>query len=189
MSAISDAYYDLHTLRQSVATLSASPAVPTSIIVPVASATLAEFTNDIFMDHDRLPPMQPFTIGSETVNGHDLNSEFMYVCMNQYASGTFHLLGESGLFSIGFSTLAINPTTPDFGVDVIHPSLGFSGNTLTLKGIEQRSVFLAKGDFFRVFCTLPQGAPNHTLDGMLSNFTITRLSRNEWLNHPVSFPT
>jgi hypothetical protein len=38
-------------------------------------------------------------------------------------------------------------------------------------------VFFGKGDSFRVLCTLPQGAQQHSLDGQRSNFAITRLSR------------
>jgi hypothetical protein len=164
--------------------MSSASSTPASIIVPVASTTLAEYTNSILMDHDRLPTMQPFTFGSETVNGHDLNGEFVYVCGNQFAAGTFQVVGDSGLFSLGFATLAVTPSIPDMGVDVFHPD--GSSFTFTLKPFEQRSVFLAKGDYFRVFCTLPEEAESHTLDGLLSNFVITRLSKNVDYTHPIS---
>lgn len=155
-----------------------------SIVCPVASATLSEFTNDIFMDHDRLPPMSTFTIaGDQTVNGHDLAGELVYICAAQFGAGSFYLVGESGLFTVGFASLVVSPEVPDIVLSVTRPD--FSGYSIVLKGCEQKSIFLAKGDAFRMQCTLPQGAPAHALDGALSNFTVTRVSTNAGFVHPV----
>lgn len=189
MSTIPELYYYMLSMKRALTNRSSQSATPTSIICPVASATLAAYTNDIYMDHDRLPPMRPFTIGTETVNGHDLQSEFVYICRYQFAQGTFHLVGESGLFSVGFATLALYPTIPhvDIGLEIVRPD-GFS-HALTLKGCEQRSVFLGKGDYFRLFCTLPEESEAFTLNGLASNFTITRLSKNTGYAHPAPVPT
>lgn len=184
MATIPDIYNKLVFLRRNLSTVaSQSGQSSSSIIVPVASATLSAYTNSIYMDHDRLPPMQPFTIGTETVNAHDLNSEFMYICMSQFSEGSFYLVGDSGLFSLGFSTLAITPSTPAIIVDVIRPD--FTTYSFTINGCEQRSVFLAKGDSFRMLCTLPEETETHTLNGLMSNFTITRTSKNAGYTHPL----
>lgn len=176
---------DITVTASNVQLLMDAPSVPRSIVVPVMSTTLSAFTNDIFMDHNRLPSMEEFRIGENTVNAHNLgNNEFMYVCYNQYAQGTFHLIGEPGLFSLGFSTLVVSPDpVPDMGIDIVRQNSG--SYAITLKRFEYRNVFLGQGDFFKVFCTLPEGASSQSLDGLMSNFTITRLSRNTGYSHPV----
>lgn len=183
MSTIPDLYNNAIALRRVTTQLAQNMSVSASIVCPVASTTLSAYTNDIYMDHDRLPLMQSFTIGSETVNGHDLNSEFVYICRYQYAQGTFHLVGDAGLFSLGFSTLAITPSIPAFGLEVVRKD--WSSYTTTLTGCEQKSLFLGKGDFFRLLCTLPEDTETLTLDGLMSNFTITRLSKNTGYSHPI----
>lgn len=165
-------------LRQ--AAVASSAALPASIVCPVATATLSEYTNAILMDHDRLPPMQEVTIGPagapHTVNGHALASEFVYICAAQYGAGSFYLLGESGLFSVGFASLAITPEVPPITLVVTRPD--FSSYSIALDGCEHASIFLTKGDAFNLYCTLAQGAPDHELYGLASRFTITRLSKN-----------
>lgn len=183
MSSLPYLVGNISTINRAVTSLTENQS-PSSIVCPVASATLAAYTNDIYMDHDRLPPMKSFTFGSETVNGHDLNGDFVYICRYQYGQGTFHLIGDSGLFTIGFATLAVTPEVPEIGVEVTRPD--WSTYTFTLNNCEQRSVFLAKGDFFRMFCTLPADAENHQLNGTMSNFIITRVSKNTKYTHPMN---
>jgi hypothetical protein len=166
---------------------SGGAATPSSIVVPVMSTTLSAFTNNIFMDHPRLPPMQEFTIGDTTVNAHSLgNDEFMYVCYNQFAQGAFHLIGAPGLFSLGFSSLAVSPgPVPDMIVDVIRSDMS-SSFSMILRPYEHRNVFLGQGDSFRVLCTLPEDAESQALDGLQSRFVITRISRNPDYTHPIT---
>lgn len=184
MSSIPYIVSNISTLNKTVATINgAQSSTPASVIVPVASTILSAFTNDIFMDHNRLPTMQSYTFDSQTVNGHDLG-DFVYICYNQYAQGTFQLVGDSGLFTLGFADLVVTPNIPDMTLQVVRPAKDFSTSTFTLKPYEQRSVFMTKGDYFRIFCTLPEDTDAHTLDGFSSNFAITRVSKNTNYTHP-----
>ena len=123
---------------------------PISTTVPVQTKS---FLNDtiIYMDHDRLPSMQPYTFFGQTVNGHNLG-DFVYECSSQSNSGAFHLIGSAGMFSVGVKQWITNSTmsADDLVVTVTvnRPGNNFGTVVYTMKGAQQAQIFMSGDDMF-----------------------------------------
>ena len=161
---------------------------PASLIVPVMAQTVPNGNNDetIYMDHDALPPMETFTYNGQDYNGHNLHGEFVYECAAQTNSGNFHLIGDSGTFSVGPVDWITNEAGPNpFAIfsyivtRTIDGAPAYTTGTFAL-GNAKVDIFLKTGDMFKVLYSASFNNTGSLQIFPQTDFTITRLSRNRY---------
>lgn len=155
-----------------------------SIIVPVQEQTLPNpdsGSRRVYMDHPRLPTMEEFNFyGSYTAMGHNLSNEFVYECYGQDYSGSFHLIGPPGTFSVGVTDTWLDQSNNP--QNNIHFYLylnrrGEPGNNhpISMYGAEHKTFFLGSNDSF--YIEYDNGAGDITV-GSNVEIVVTRLSKN-----------
>jgi hypothetical protein len=167
---------------------------PASIIVPIDgrsySVNDSENPSDImYMSHPDLPAMSNFDFWNHSAMAHNLWGELAYECVGQEASGSFHLIGEPGLFNIGFRKLSTNVSTPNFAYRVRHNQFTSNDNMYNnyevvtqARANQPVQLFLSSNDNFRVeidFGAMPEENGNVYMANS-NSLIITRLSRNPY---------
>lgn len=167
---------------------------PATRIVPVLQRMVPDNgDNTIYMDHERLPTPSNYTFFGQEVMAHNLG-DVVYECMNQANSGSFHVVGAPGLFSIGAKVWITPYGASDLNItlQVIRTIEGdtFPAETV-IKGSQQAQVFLSPGDMFRFRYDPSLNTDSQMWFSPSTEVLITRLSRNPYYapEYPqLSFP-
>lgn len=166
---------------------------PASLIVPVMEFSLPNSNNDgniVYMNHELLPAPQMYSNQDTEFMAHPLNNAFLYECIGQQNSGSFHMIGEPGLFSLGaVEWLASIDDSMPFGSEVNSALIverNYFGQVVPsfyeMKGSNKVQVFLNTGDMFRFVI----GEFTDTfMNTPMTQMVITRLSRNPDYRIPV----
>lgn len=165
---------------------------PASIIVPIQwgylTANNSSNPNDVmYMSHADLPTMSNFDFWDHSAMAHNLWGELAYECIEQTESGAFHLIGEPGLFNIGFRRLVTNYNTPNFAYRIRHHQ--FTSNETRYNNYEVVTqaranqpvqVFLSSNDRFWVEIDYNAMETNNVNIAPSNALVVTRLSRNPY---------
>lgn len=167
---------------------------PSSIIVPIEGRTYS--ANDssnpsdvMYMSHPDLPTMSNFDFWDHSAMAHNLMGEVAYECVLQESSAAFHLLGEPGLFNVGFRKLSTNVSTPNFAYRIRHHQFTSNDNMYNnyevvtqARANQPIQLFLSSNDRFWVeidFGAMPEENGNVYMADS-NSLIITRLSRNPY---------
>lgn len=165
---------------------------PASIIVPIQwgylTANNSSNPNDVmYMSHADLPTMSNFDFWDHSAMAHNLWGELAYECIQQTESGAFHLIGEPGLFNIGFRRLVTNYNTSDFAYRIRHHQFTSNENTYNnyevvtqARANQPVQVFMSSNDRFWVEIDYNAMETNNVTIGPSNALVITRLSRNPY---------
>jgi len=147
----------------------------TTISLPVKDAIVSG-GEQIYLDHDRLPEMKQYLVNGRMQNGHLLNSDWIYTCWTEPDGGFFHLIGESGLFTMHPFVWNVNEDGNLAYEVVVEYSTGRMV-TKSVVGNSPYTIMLDKGSrFFLRFDTLIGSSSSSTHIYNNTMFLLTRLS-------------
>lgn len=178
------------------ATAAVAPSYPQTILVPVAARTIDGDTI-MYMSHADLPAMQPYTFFGQEVFAHNLANDFAYECWAQNNSGSFHLIGAPGLFSVGAAQgwkveNGIIASYDFIATIVVTRASDMMQTTTDIKSDQQAQIFLGPGDMFRVHFYIdrnPALQPDDEVTMLPGNLlAVTRLSANPGWTPPIAPP-
>lgn len=167
---------------------------PASIIVPIQGRnySINDSSNPydvMYMSHPDLPAMSNFDFWDHSAMAHNLMGEVAYECAEQQESGAFHLIGEPGLFNIGFRKLSTNVSTQNFAYRIRHNQFTSNDNmydnyqvVTQARANQPVQLFLSSNDRFWVeidFNAMPEENGNVYMANS-NSLIITRLSRNPY---------
>lgn len=191
MSVIPEIVTTLNQLQLQMKYISRIGTVPSSIVVPVQEQTLPNPDTGsfrLYMDHPRLPPMESFDFyGWYTAMGHNLSNDFVYECYGQDYSGSFHLIGAPGTFSVGMADTWLDSSNMpqnnlNFYLYVNRRGEPGNNHPIPISSAEHKTLFLGSNDSF--YFEYGNGAGEITI-GSNAQLVITRLSANPEYMSPL----
>lgn len=174
---------------------------PASIIVPIQGRYYGAGDSDnpydvMYMSHPDLPAMSNVEFWDHEAMVHNLRGELAYECINQQASGAFHLIGEPGLFNIGFRRLVTNVNTQDFAYRIRHQQFTSNDNLYNnyevvtqAKANQPIQLFMSSNDRFWVEIDFNQMTQSNQNVYMANSnaLIVTRLSRNPYFTSTFEY--